>query len=149
MSAERKSSSCVTRVESRQRHDRIVLALASVIILLSFLLDVRSDERIEFTFLAGFALPHTCLSRALFEWNCPLCGMTRSFIFLAEGRWAESVHVHALGWLVALIVLAQIPHRIVALRNPGRLPLGRVFPQVVAYTLLAAIVIHWTITQFV
>ena len=145
MSADSKTTDDNSKVDSLRRHHRAMLALVGIIVALTILLQVRQDQRIEFIFLPEFPLPHTCLSRALMDWNCPLCGLTRSFIFLARGRWADSVGVHSLGWFVALVVVAQIPYRIVALKSADGLPLGRVFPRAFAYTFIGMLFVNWLI----
>src|SRR5436309_919549 len=94
-----------------------MLSVATVIVAFSFALQVRSDQRVELRFLPGYPLPQSCLSRQWFHCNCPGCGLTRSFIYLAQGDWDRSLALHKVGWLMAIAVLAQFPYRWVALRN--------------------------------
>jgi hypothetical protein len=39
---------------------------------------------------------------------CPGCGLTRSWVYLAHGRWAESVTAHPFGVIAAALVVALI-----------------------------------------
>lgn len=148
MSGESETTSDESKTDSLRRHHKMILVISVIIIVLAFLFHVRQDQRIEFVFLSDAPLPHTCMSRALLGWSCPLCGLTRSFIFLAHGRWAESFGVHRLGWFIALAVVAQVPYRIVSLNCPGRLVLGRVFPKAFGLTLIGVLFGNWLIGLF-
>jgi hypothetical protein len=50
-----------------------------------------------------------------------------------------------MGWLLALAVVLQIPYRLIALRGPNRLPLGRRIPEICGYVLIAALIGNWTL----
>jgi uncharacterized protein DUF2752 len=67
--------------------------------------------------------------------------LTRSFVHLAHGRWAQSWRAHHLGWLLAGALLFQFPYRFAALRWPDREFLGdrgsRWFGRVVIALLIA------------
>jgi hypothetical protein len=51
-----------------------------------------------------------CVSRVKYHTECPLCGMTTAFIYLAGGRWREAQAANSgaiplfLAWLVNLVV---------------------------------------------
>jgi len=107
----------------RCRH-RCVLYLAAVVMVSAFLLDVRADQRVALGWLPRVALPGTCMSRLWFGWECPGCGLTRSIVHLAHGRWKASLAAHRLGWLIGLLVAVQIPYRLAALsrQRESRLP---------------------------
>lgn len=94
---------------ARRRH-LFFLALATLVVAMALLLDVRGD-RVAIAGLRDYPLPHLCMSRSLFGLSCPGCGLTRSFIYLAHGDWQAAWRVHRLGWLVAAIVLFQLPYR--------------------------------------
>ncbi len=54
--------------------------------------------------------------------GCPGCGLTRSFILLAEGNVASSFARHRIGWLLALALVAQIPYRLIMIRRGPHAP---------------------------
>src|SRR5581483_2633083 len=103
----------LTRTRRRRHTETHVLAVG--VILCSFLLEAHSDQRVAFRLLPDYPLPETCMAHALFGTTCPGCGLTRSFIYLAQGDWQTSLQMHRLGWLLALAVLAQLPYRLFCL----------------------------------
>jgi hypothetical protein len=54
----------------------------------------------------GASLPGLCWFRAVFQIDCPFCGMTRSFVALAHGDVAAALRFHPAGPLlfVAMVV---------------------------------------------
>lgn len=117
------------------------LALAVFIGVMALLLDVR-DDRVAVAGLPDYPLPHLCMSRSLFGLSCPGCGLTRSFIHLAHGDWQAAWRVHRLGWLVAAVVLFQLPYRawLLAGRRSG---LPTRFVQCYAAVVVALLLINW------
>jgi hypothetical protein len=134
------------RPEPRHDYHRTILWLAIAVIVAAFLMRVRPDERVELTFLQGWPAPELCQSRAWFGWECPGCGLTRSFIHLAHGDIASSLAVHRIGWLLALLVVLQVPYRVWAMRSPHGQPLGSVVPWVVAWSLIGLLLANWIAT---
>ncbi len=120
-----------------------MLWLSTAVVVLSLLLDVPSDQRVELRWLRGIPLPGTCMSRAWLGWKCPGCGLTRSFVCLAHGDWAGSLRMHRLGWLLAAAVLAQFPYRLVALLYKKDYPLGRSFPNLFGLALIVLLIGNW------
>jgi hypothetical protein len=122
-----------------------MLVITIAVVVLSFALEVRPDQRVALREFSDYPVPETCRSRALFGVKCPGCGLTRSFIYLARGDWQSSFAVHRLGWLMALAVLLQFPYRLWALRSgeptAGRLNACRWF----GYFLIAALVGNWLV----
>lgn len=132
------------RFAAKARRDHWwMLAIASGVVVLSFLLQVRSDQRVEFRFLPDYPLPHVCGSRGLFGVDCPGCGLTRSFIHLAQGDWTASLAVHRLGWLLAFALLVQFPYRLLALRFGKRWPRDRLLLKLFGYSLIVALAADW------
>ena len=126
----------------RQQH-RTVLALSLAVIGLSLALTTPDDRRVAVAGLSQFPLPDICQSRVWLKRDCPGCGLTRSFIHFFHGRFADSVRLHRLGWLLALLAVLQIPYRLVALNTPNGLPLGKVFPQAITFGLVALLSLNW------
>lgn len=87
------------------------LVLGLAVPAVAALLVVVDGERIALCFLPQFTFPTTCLSRNLFGINCPGCGLTRSIVSLVHGRWADSWHMHRLGFVVFALIVAQVPYR--------------------------------------
>jgi hypothetical protein len=122
-----------------------MLAIASLTIALALLLEVRSDDRVAFQALPSHPLPETCGCRAILGIPCPACGLTRSFVHLAHGRWLQSWHAHHLGWLVAGVFLFQFPYRLAALRWPQRQLLGERFTRSFAGVLIGLLIANWVL----
>ena len=123
-----------------------MLWIACAIIVLSLVLTVRrSDEHAAFCFLPDWPIPSTCPSQVIFHVECPGCGLTRSFIFLAHGRWQEAFARHRVGWLMALAVVLQIPYRLAALFGRNREPLGKRIPELFGMALIAALIGNWVL----
>jgi Protein of unknown function (DUF2752) len=129
---------------TRRRH-RDMLAVAILALTGSFLLQVRTDDRVTPRFLTGWPLPPACMSQQLFGLRCPGCGMTRSFVDLAHGEWQAAWNHHRLGWVMWLTVLFQIPYRIASLRHPETPVLGKRFPGLFANLLVIALLGNWAL----
>ncbi|REJ71569.1 MAG: DUF2752 domain-containing protein [Planctomycetota bacterium] len=128
------------------RHDdyhRLFLWGSIAVVVLAFVMSVREDQRVGLGFLPDWPLPELCQSKSLLGWNCPGCGLTRSFIYLAHGELAASLQVHRVGWLLALGVVLQIPYRLWALRSPSGLPLGRRLPTIAGICVLILLIANW------
>lgn len=138
----------VLLLRRRKRH-RDMLVIAGVILCLSFLLQVRSDQKVEFSFLPGMASPETCLSRGLWGIPCPGCGLTRSFIHLAAGDPAASLAVNRVGWLLALAVVIQLPYRCLMLYWLSSRGLPEPIPAWLisgfGWILILALIINWAL----
>jgi hypothetical protein len=120
-----------------------MLVICLAVIILSLLLEVRSDDRVAFFALPSRPLPETCGCRALFGIPCPGCGLTRSFVHLAHGRWAQSWRAHHLGWLLAGALLFQFPYRFAALRWPERDFLGEGVSRWFGRAVIALLIANW------
>lgn len=120
-----------------------MLLISFAVILLSFALAVRPDQRVTLRGLPEYPLPATCMSRSVFGVTCPGCGLTRSFIHLAQGNWSASVATHRLGWLLAMAVVLQLPYRLYALRRGELSARTRFAGACFSYLLLAALLVNW------
>ncbi len=90
-------------------HDRLVLWVSCLVLMLALVLVERSDGRIAPRGFSRVILPETCMSKVCLGWNCPACGLTRSIVHLAEGDWRASWRDHRLGMLAALLIVLQVP----------------------------------------
>lgn len=90
-----------------------------LVLALSFCLEVRDQAVVVAGRVpgpaAGWTLPELCQFRTYLGIDCPGCGLTRSFIHLAHGRWGESLMRHRVGWLLAALIILQIPYRLMLL----------------------------------
>jgi hypothetical protein len=55
------------------------------------------------------ALPASCRMYVWLGVDCPGCGLTRSFVNMAEGQWRQAASVQPVGILLFLFTLCQIP----------------------------------------
>ncbi|MBN1589113.1 MAG: DUF2752 domain-containing protein [Pirellulales bacterium] len=129
----------------RRRHHRNMLWISCAVVVLSCWFEVQPGGRIAFWGLEEYPLPQTCMSRSLFGVDCPGCGLTRSFVHLAHGRWQESLAVHRVGWLLVVAVLLQFPYRMLGLRHSDGWPLGRRIPVWFGRMLIFALIANWLI----
>lgn len=83
--------------------------LAGVLVAGSLLITPEGDT-VRLTFWPGTTLPEVCAARRWFGWRCPLCGATRSCLWLLRGDWKQSWAWHRLGWwcLGVMVVTAAV-----------------------------------------
>ena len=117
-----------------RRHGQM-LAIACAILVLSLLLQVRSDDHAAFCFLPDWPIPSSCPSQVIFGVDCPGCGLTRSFIHMAHGDWHRAFAKHRVGWLIALAVVLQIPYRLAAPLGPQSSAVGKALSQALRHGL--------------
>ena len=92
-----------------------------------------------------FAVPPLCLSRSCFGVSCPGCGLTRSFIHLAHADWDASWKCHRLGWLLAAMLVLQVPYRIHGLRHPDNPLLSAGWRIWITRILIALLIGNWLV----
>jgi hypothetical protein len=93
------------------------------------------------------ALPSTCPSRLALGIECPGCGLTRSFVALANGDFKQSLQFNRVGWLVALAVLAQIPYRLFAIWELRRGVVYRPWLMWIGYVLVTMLALNWLLKR--
>jgi Protein of unknown function (DUF2752) len=129
------------------RHWQMLL-VAFGVIFAAAMLEVLPEERVAVRGLPHYPLPHLCMSRLLYGATCPGCGLTRSFIHLAHGDWHAAWQVHRCGWLLAALVVAQIPYRALILARLLR-PVGARIAQGLAFVIVGALILNWALSAFV
>src|SRR5262245_9678605 len=82
---------------SARRHHRVLFWPCLGVLIACYMLQTTPEGRVALLGLKEHPLPGTCLSHELLGVSCPACGLTRSFIHLAHGRFAESLRLHRLG----------------------------------------------------
>jgi hypothetical protein len=122
-----------------------MLIIATLVLVASLLLDVKSGA--VHLPVAALPLPPLCMSKELFGMDCPGCGLTRSFVHLAHGRWTESWQAHRLGWLLAALLLAQIPYRALRLNNHEAF-LSLAVRRTIGNTLILLLIGNWVVGFF-
>jgi hypothetical protein len=116
------------------------ILLTNVLLLLFFLLFKNSLlEVLSY-------LPHFCLIDKLFTVECPVCGTTRAFCELSNGRVNEAYQLNPTSLLVALYFLIQIPLRLVSLLRNETMVFINNFSKITGNILLILIVLNWIIT---
>lgn len=68
--------------------------------------------------LFGYTIPSLCMFHNITGFDCPGCGITRSFIYALHGQWHNSYLMHLWGIPLATIVAFQVPYHI--WRTSGR-----------------------------
>lgn len=125
-----------------------MLLISLAVLVLAAVLEVRADQRVFVRGFPDWPLPESCMSRLWLHVECPGCGLTRSFVYLAHGDLGAAWRLHRVGWLMALAVVAQIPYRALALATGKGMPLGTTFPKWFAWTLLVLLLVNWLINTF-
>ena len=120
-----------------------MLVVSVLVIAASFSLHRNPAGQIAANWLPLEALPPMCGSRAFFGIECPGCGLTRSFVALAGGEFAESIRLHRVGWLLAAAVVLQIPYRMYALRELRTNVPQRTWPTWFGNGLIAMLILNW------
>ena len=77
-----------------------MMLLCAAIVLLSVILRVDGHGGVLLPYTEGPPLPGSCVLRSVFGVDCPTCGLTRSFIALADGEFARAFAFHRLGPLL-------------------------------------------------
>jgi hypothetical protein len=136
-----------TRANSPRDRSRLhlyVLCAAVAVLSLSAALQVLPGGRVAFLGWESSPLPHTCVSRRLWNVSCPGCGLTRSFVYLAHGQWRESLAVNRVGWLLALLVVVQIPYRLLCLGRP-RSALPQRWANPILLSMAGLLMLNWLV----
>ena len=67
----------------------------------------------EVVSLFGMEVPVLCTFRRLTGFDCPGCGLTRSFSFMAHGSFRGAFEANMLGPVVFTLVASQVPYRLI------------------------------------
>lgn len=122
----------------------IWLAGAAFVLVSAGLLKVGEHRQVLLP-VHSIVLPETCTMHARFGIDCPGCGLTRSFIYLAHGRFADAYGLNPVSLLVFLYVIWQLPLAVMY----ATAPLHRVtllclrWNQIGLIGLLALLLLQW------
>jgi len=98
-------------------HAALLLGAIAVVTAAAFLVPSTTMLRIF-----DVDVPVVCTFRRLTGHNCPGCGLTRSFTFMAHGNVAMAFQMNMLGPLAFCVTLAQVPwraYKLLSLRHLG------------------------------
>ena len=93
--------------------EALVLALCVVVLLLAVVM-TPSDGMLS---LLGIEVPVMCTLRRFLGTDCPGCGLTRSFVYLAHADPSSAFRMNMLGPPLFLYTAIQIPYRIFRIRR--------------------------------
>jgi hypothetical protein len=100
----------------------------------------------------GFSLPlhSVCFFKLVTGYRCPVCGMTRCFIYMSHGNVAAAWHISHAGVPLFLLCIYETIYRLLILIF-GRLSLHRLFKtiEIVFIILACAAVTFFFAVQFV
>lgn len=94
----------------------LILGLCLCCIVGASLLHGSPDGRVwlPVTFIhSEVPLPDVCWSRRLLGVSCPGCGLTRSFVAMAHGRFGQALDFNLMGPFLYLLCWSQIPYRLI------------------------------------
>ena len=91
----------------RLQNQVLLLVVSAIVIGLSIWMEGSTDG---VSFL-GRDLPPLCTFKRLTGWDCPGCGLTRSFAFMGEMDLRGAFGMHWLGPALWVMIAAQIPLR--------------------------------------
>lgn len=77
----------------------------------------------------GFSVPlHLpCMFKFLTGFNCPACGLTRSFIYMSHFHPGSAFAMNHAGPLLYALCVFEVPYRAVLLLRRGKIPFHRIF----------------------
>ena len=127
------------------RRHKEVLFYSLLALIAAPLLEVYANERVGLRGHPDLLLPPTCMSRTLFGVDCPACGLTRSFVYLAHGDWITSVQCHRLGWLLMLVAAIQVPYRLSILLGAKRVLLPERLGRWIGRILIVLLIVNWVL----
>jgi hypothetical protein len=96
-----------------------LLLLCLAVVTLAATMSVHETKQVRLPGVT-FSLPELCYFRRGTGMDCPGCGLTRSFISLAHGRFLLACQYNLAGVLFFPVVALQIPYRLAQLLRMHR-----------------------------
>ncbi len=87
----------------------VVTSIFLVALILKPVADTQAELAVAGT---SIVLPGLCQFKRMFGRDCPGCGMTRSFMYIARFQPTKAWAIQPVGTLLAFFLAASIPHRI-------------------------------------
>lgn len=88
----------------------VYLVLAAAVLVLAMTMTRRGEEQVILPLMSE-PLPQLCHMKRFTGFDCPGCGLTRSFISLGHGDLAAAWHFNPAGILLFAITALQVPYR--------------------------------------
>jgi hypothetical protein len=95
--------------------------------------------------LFGSTIPSLCMFHNLTGFDCPGCGITRSFVYALHGQWYNSYLMHLWGIPLAAIVSFQIPYHVGRAAGTGPIQFNPIFARWLKIFVVCSILIPWVI----
>ena len=102
-------------INHENQYHFIILLLALFIIIFSFLLRIR-ESHIALP-IVNYEFGSTCLFKLITRYNCPMCGMTRSFVSISHYDFTSALHYNLGSFLLYSICVLNIPYRIAMIKG--------------------------------
>jgi len=140
----------VLKIFSKFKRDVYILLGAIGLLLVPKFFIVENNERLYFAFFEEKPLPTTCLMKNLTGFDCPTCGMSRSFVAWTHGDYKLAWDLHRLSIVLIVIIIFQIPYRILVLITGRRLTVfsNPRFINVFSYGLILLFFFNWILNLF-
>lgn len=130
-------------IASRSTHLTYV-GIYVTLLLLPIILSVdAAGERVRF---GSLALPPSCVTKRVFDTNCPGCGLTRSFVAIGNGEIRKAARFHRIGpALYVFMILQLVHHGACSRRTPGtKLPAPWALSNFsLGIGIIAALILNW------
>jgi hypothetical protein len=130
----------------------LILAMAATVLVCSLILQPGVAGTLVLPIPgtgAQVLLPGMCLSRGLLGIPCPGCGLTRSFVAFSLGDIQSAFHFNAMGPVLYIICLMQIPYRVAEYFQIGRSSTvwsrAKARFDLVTWFVLAGLVVQWVV----
>lgn len=94
----------------------IYIVIFVVFLFVPFFLSVEAKETV---LIFGLKMPGFCFLKEYCGIECPGCGLTRSFVMLTHGRFAEALRFHYVGFILYVFFFTQLLYRIYCLKHVG------------------------------
>ncbi len=94
---------------ARSFHAAILLVSVAVLAL-SMMLSSSGQTKVVIPLL-DVPMPELCTWNRFTGWDCPGCGLTRSFVCLGHGQLIRAFTFNPVGPILFLLMVAQIPYR--------------------------------------
>lgn len=126
---------------SKKTHLTYVILFA-MLILLPFLFSFQKGEVNKVTFFK-FKIPSPCITKNVFKRDCPGCGLTRSFVKIAQGEFREAFRFNRISILLYIFFISAMAfHAYCLYKLPNPIPekLGRtkrIFSNLMIFFILA------------